>query len=137
LELLVCESGVGGMVGTLTGTPADERMVATSVGEKSKSDDAFAASNLRFVILGRASGSPRIILISCEVSLTGGVGGGSSFELELGSAKLHNQCYTSGYQHSFTTIVTFATPEPCSAVLHLIQAILYRQAARLKDHPKR
>lgn len=43
--------------------PFDVRMSATSVGEKIRSDEAFAASNLRFTMLGRASASSSDILI--------------------------------------------------------------------------
>jgi hypothetical protein len=95
------------MVGILTGMPADVRMIASSVGENSRSDDAFAASNLRFAMLGRASDSPSSILISVGVSaMCGVVVPAPSFEPGV-SAKALNRCHTSGHQHSFTTFTTF------------------------------
>jgi len=51
------------MAGAPTGMPVDVRMIASSEGEKSRSDDAFAASNLRFTMLGRASDSWSSILM--------------------------------------------------------------------------
>ena len=77
MELVVYKSAVGGMAGTRTGMPADVRMIASSVGENNKSDDAFAASNLRFVMLERASGSPSSIFIGVGVPALGGVDGWS------------------------------------------------------------
>ena len=52
----------------LTGIPFDVRMIANSVGEKNKSDEAFAASNLRFAMLGRVSDNPSSIFASMEVA---------------------------------------------------------------------
>lgn len=44
--------------------PLEVRIIAKSVGEKSNSDEAFAASNLRLTILGRASANSSAILMS-------------------------------------------------------------------------
>lgn len=58
--------------------PLDVRMIATSVGENSSSDDAFAASNLRFTMLGRASASSSAILMSADATIEVHLGGHGS-----------------------------------------------------------
>jgi hypothetical protein len=52
------------MLGIHTGMPVEVRISATSVGEKSKLDAAFAEVNLASTRLGRAPDSPRSIFMS-------------------------------------------------------------------------
>ena len=54
---------------SLTGMPVVVRMIAKSEGENSRSEDAFAASNLRFTMLGRASDSSSSILMNVAVAM--------------------------------------------------------------------
>ena len=51
------------MSATLTGTPVDVRIVVTSVGEKRRLEDAFAALYLASTRLGSASDRPRSIFM--------------------------------------------------------------------------
>jgi hypothetical protein len=51
------------VVGTPTRMPAGVRIIATSVGEKSRLEDAFADMNFASTRLGSASDRPRSILM--------------------------------------------------------------------------
>jgi hypothetical protein len=67
------------MTGIATGMPAEVRIMATSVGENSKFEVAFADANLAATRLGSGVDKPRSILVERRgaVDVEGGGGGGS------------------------------------------------------------
>ena len=110
--------------------------MASSVGENSRSDDAFAASNLRFVMLGRASDSPRIIFIRCRVSMTGGVRGQfnrSSFHRELAPK---SRIVFTLHDISYTIAITFVIQHLLRRATFISRDIISSRT-RSKDLPKR